>query len=103
MPPWVWQGGERLDAAEDALAKRAGLARGELLIDFPYKTAMLGLDLPIARRDGTVTRLTEHGWPGRMDLPKLAQDLVETARRLRVFVRRPVAIAAADVLAALRV
>ena len=102
VPPWVWQGGERLEAAEDALAKRAGLRRAELLIDFPYKTAMLGLDVAVARRDGTVARLTERGWPGRMDLPKMAEELVESARRLRVFVARPVAIAAGDVLAALR-
>jgi len=102
VPSWVWQGGERLEAAEDALARRAGLAPAELLIDFPYKTAMLGLDVAVARRDGTVARLTERGWPGRMDLPKMAEDLVESARRLRVFVRRPVAVAAADVVAALR-
>ena len=103
VPPWVWQGGERLEAAEDALAKRAGLARAELLIDFPYKTAMLGLDVAVARRDGTAARLTERGWPGRMDLPKMAEDLVESARRLRLFVRRPVTIAAADVVSALGV
>jgi HD superfamily phosphohydrolase len=102
VPSWVWKGGERLEAAEDALAKRAGLSRGELLIDFPYKTAMLGLDVAVARSDGTVARLTERGWPGRMDLPKMAEDLVESARRLRVFVRRPVSLAAADVVAALR-
>jgi hypothetical protein len=102
VPSWVWEGGERLEAVEDGLARRAGLGPAELLIDFPHKTAMLGLDLPIARRDGSVTRLTDGGWPGRMDLPRMAGDLVETARRLRVFVARPVAVAAADVLAALR-
>lgn len=102
IPSWVWEGGERLEAAEDGLARRAGLGPAELLIDFPHKTAMLGLDLPIARRDGSVTRLTDGGWPGRMDLPRMAGDLVETARRLRVFVGRPIAVAAADVLAALR-
>jgi HD superfamily phosphohydrolase len=100
-PAWVWEGGERLEAAEDGLARSAGLAPAELLIDFPHKTAMLGLDLPIERRDGTVARLTDRGWPGRMDLPRLAEDLAETARRLRVFVRRPVTLAAADVRAAL--
>jgi HD superfamily phosphohydrolase len=101
VPSWVWQGGDRLEAAENALAKSAALAPGELLLDFPYKTAMLGLDVAVARRDGTVARLTERGWPGRMNLPKLAEDLVESARRLRVFVRRPVTLAAADVAAAL--
>ncbi len=102
VPPWVREGGERLEAAEDALAKRAGLGRAELLVDFPHKTAMLGLDVAVARPDGTVARLTDRGWPGRMDLPRMAEDLVESARRLRVFVRRPVTLAARDVLAALR-
>jgi uncharacterized protein len=97
----VWQGGERLERAEDALAKRAGLAPGELLMDFPHKTAMLGLDLPVLRSDGSVERLTDAGWPGRMDLPNLAEDLVETARRLRVFVARPANVSAADLRAAL--
>jgi hypothetical protein len=103
VPAWVWHGGEQLRQAEDALGSGCGLAPGELLIDFPHKTAMLGLDLPIARRDGSVERLTDSGWPGRMDLPKMADDLVDTARRLRVFVARPVRVAAAglrDVLSA---
>ena len=101
VPAWVWEGGEQLRQAEDALARRCNLAPGELLIDFPHKTAMLGLDLPIARRDGSVERLTDSGWPGRMDLPRMADDLVETARRLRVFVARPAAITANDVYAVL--
>ena len=96
VPSWVWEGGERLERAEDALARRCGLAPGEVLIDFPHKTAMLGLDLPIARADGSVERLTDAGWPGVMDLPKMAEDLVETARRLRVFVARQVTVSAAD-------
>lgn len=99
---WVWDGGGQLRQAEDTLARRCNLAPGELLIDFPHKTAMLGLDLPIARRDGTVERLTDSGWPGRMDLPRMADDLVETARRLRVFVARPVTISAATLRAVLR-
>ncbi len=102
VPPWVWKGGERLDAAESALTRRAGLGPAELLIDFPHKTAMLGLDVAVARRDGSVARLTERGWPGRMDLPRMAEDLVESARRLRVFVRRPAKIEGEDVLSALR-
>jgi hypothetical protein len=101
VPDWVWRGGEKLERAEDAFAKRSGLAPGELLIDFPHKTAMLGLDLPVARSDGSVARLTDAGWPGRMDLPKMAEDLVETARRLRVFVARPVAVGRDDLIGVL--
>ena len=101
VAPWVWEGGHELRQAEDALARRSGLAPGELLIDFPHKTAMLGLDLPIARKDGSVERLTDAGWPGRMDLPRMAEDLVESARRLRVFVARPVTVEPAALLRAL--
>ena len=92
VPSWVWEGGEPLRRAEDALARSCGLAPGELLIDFPHKTAMLGLDLPIARRGGAVERLTDAGWPGVMDLPRMAEDLVESARRLRVFVAKPATV-----------
>jgi len=101
VPSWVWEGGEKLRRAEDALAKRCGLEPGELLIDFPHKTAMLGLDLPIARGGGAVELLTDRGWPGVMDLPRMAEDLVESARRLRMFVAKPVAVETAALLGAL--
>ena len=45
-------------AVEDALAAALGLAPGELLLDFPAKTQMLGLDIPVLRRGGEVRRLT---------------------------------------------
>ncbi len=101
VPAWVWTRGPELERAEDELAGRSGLAPGQLLIDFPHKTAMLGLDLPVVRRDGAAERLTGRGWPGRMDLPRMAEDLAETARRLRVFVAQPAAVAAADLRAVL--
>lgn len=92
LPPWLRDDAVRLARAEDALARAVGLGRGELLIDLPHKEAMLGLDLPIVRRDGSVERLTQKGWPGRMDLPPFAAGLAESACRLRVFVRRPVEV-----------
>jgi HD superfamily phosphohydrolase len=70
---------------EDALALELGLAPGALLLDFPVKTQMLGLDLPMVRRDGSVVQLTEHGWQGAIDLPRLSDELYRSARRLRVF------------------
>ena len=85
VPAFVWADARRLARAEDALAARLGLAPGALLVDYPHKPAMLGLDLPIVRQDGRVGRLGEGGWPGRMDLPRLGGDLAESARRLRVF------------------
>ena len=98
VPAWVWEDPRRLAEAEDALAGRLGLAPGDVLVDYPHKAEMLGLDLAIVRKDGAVDRLGRGGWPGRMDLPRLAGDLAEAARRLRVFVARPVTVRVADVL-----
>jgi HD superfamily phosphohydrolase len=95
VPPWLPGDPQRLATAEDALARAVGLGPCEVLIDLPHKQAMLGLDLPILRRDGTVDRLTQQGWPGRMDLPPFAASLAESACRLRVFTRRPVVVEAA--------
>ena len=92
FPPWVRDDRARLARAENALARRVGLGPAELLIDVPFKEAMLGLDLPILRRDGSVERLTQQGWPGRMDLPPIADTLAESACRVRVFTRRPAAV-----------
>ena len=91
-PAWLRGDPKRLAKAEDALAKLAGLGPAELLIDFPYKQSMLGLDIPIVLKSGEVQRLTQEGWPGRMDLPPFAGNLAESACRLRVFTRRPARI-----------
>jgi HD superfamily phosphohydrolase len=92
IPAWMRGDPARLARAEDALARAVGLGPCELLIDLPRKEAMLGVDLPILRRDGAVDRLTQQGWPGRMDLPPFAESLADSACRLRVFTRRPVSI-----------
>ncbi|HEY9515546.1 MAG TPA: HD domain-containing protein [Gemmatimonadaceae bacterium] len=87
---WIANDRERARAAEDALALELGLDSGELLLDFPTKPQMLGLDLPVLRRDGHVRRLTAEGWPGAINLPVLSHQLYRSARVLRVFVARPV-------------
>jgi HD superfamily phosphohydrolase len=92
LPDWLATDPARLARAEDALAAAVGLGPAELLIDVPHKTAMLGLDLPLVRRSGAIERLTQRGWPGRLDLPPLAQTLAESACRLRVFTKRPAAV-----------
>ncbi|MFI5257446.1 MAG: HD domain-containing protein [Gemmatimonadales bacterium] len=79
-------------AVEDQLAREVGLAPGELLLDYPTKTQMLGLDIPVLRRDGSVRRLTAAGWEGAMNLPKLSEELYGSARWLRVFACRRVGI-----------
>ena len=73
---------------ENRLAEELGMAHGELLLDYPAKTQMLGLDLPVRRRDGEVRRLTAAGWEGAINLPALSEQLYRSARWLRVFVAR---------------
>lgn len=85
---WVATDRERTRAAEDSLAKEAGLRPGELLLDFPIKTQMLGLDIPVKRRSGETEMLTGEGWPGTINLPSLSEALYTSARWLRVFVAR---------------
>ena len=85
-------------AAENALAIELGLQPGELLLDYPTKTQMLGLDIPVQRRDGSIRRLTAEGWEGAMNLPKLSEELYRSARWLRVFTKTRMQLDRAKVL-----
>ena len=87
---WIAVELDRARATEDALARRLGLAPGEVLLDFPEKPQMLGLDLPVRLRGGQVHRLTREGLRGSINLPVLSDELYRSARVLRVFVARPV-------------
>ncbi|HTK49825.1 MAG TPA: HD domain-containing protein [Gemmatimonadaceae bacterium] len=96
LPPdageWIADEHALVTAVEDRLARELGLGAGELLLDYPAKTQMLGLDIPVLRRDGSVRRLTAEGWEGAINLPTLSQELYRSARWLRVFACRPVSI-----------
>jgi HD superfamily phosphohydrolase len=85
MVEWIATDRKRVAEAEDSLAKEFGLARGELLLDYPVKPQMLGLDSPVLRRSGKVERLTGEGWIGTINLPSLSEELYKSARWLRVF------------------
>ena len=85
---WVATDRRRVADVEDQLAAEFGLARGELLVDYPLKTQMLGLDIPVLRRNGKVERLTGEGWIGTINLPSLSEELYRSARWLRVFTAR---------------
>jgi hypothetical protein len=89
---WVATDRERTREAEDALAKELGLKPGELLLDYPIKTQMLGLDIPVKRRSREIEMLTGEGWPGTINLPTLSEELYTSARWLRVFVARRIDI-----------
>ena len=82
---WIASDRKRVSEAENLLAKEFGLAPGDLLLDYPAKTQMLGLDIPVLRRSGKVERLTGEGWIGTINLPSLSEELYKSARWLRVF------------------
>ena len=86
VEPWVTEDPDLLERVEDALAREVGLGPGGLLLDFPARSSMLGVDLPLRTRGGAVERLTDAGRAGQLGLPRVADELYRSARRLRVFV-----------------
>jgi HD superfamily phosphohydrolase len=99
---WIATDRKRVAAAENSLAKEFGLGPGELLLDYPVKTQMLGLDIPVLRRSGKVERLTGEGWIGTINLPSLSEELYKSARWLRVFTAKRAKLDPKRVLAALQ-
>jgi HD superfamily phosphohydrolase len=89
VQPWVTGDPDLLEAVEDVIAEEAGLEAGGVLIDFPARTAMLGVNLPLRTRTGAIERLTDAGRAGQLGLPRIADELYRSARRLRVFVASP--------------
>jgi hypothetical protein len=92
VPPevrsWLWDDPGLCHLVEDHLATAAGLDPGQLLLDYPARSDMLAVDLPLRTRDGGVERLTGEGRAGHLGLPRIAGELYRSARRLRVFVAR---------------
>ncbi|HET9454749.1 MAG TPA: HD domain-containing protein [Gemmatimonadaceae bacterium] len=89
---WIAGDWRRVVETENRLARDLGLRDGELLLDYPAKTEMLGLSLPVLRRGGNVEQLTQAGFGGTINLPRLSEDLYRSARWLRVFAARPVTL-----------
>ncbi len=98
---WLAEDRARTRAAEDVLARAHGLRSGELLLDYPRKERMIGLDLPLLARDGTVRRITDSGLAGAINLPILSEQLYQSARWLRVFTVGRIEIPRVQVLAVL--
>lgn len=86
---WVVEDADLLARVEDQVAREVGLEPGELLIDFPARENMLSVDLRLRLRGGGVEHLTDAGLTGQLGLPRIADQLYQSARRLRVFVARP--------------
>lgn len=85
---WLWDDPSLLEQVEDTLADRMGLTPDEVLIDFPARPSMLAVDLPLRTREGGSERLTSEGREGQLGLPRVAEELYQSARRLRIFVAR---------------
>ena len=98
---WIATDRAKVAAMENELAREFKLGPGELLLDYPAKTQMLGLDIPVLRRNGDVERLTGEGWIGTINLPSLSEDLYRSARWLRVFTARRTTLEPRRVLDAL--
>jgi hypothetical protein len=74
-------------AVERRAGGEVGLQPGELLLDYPTKTQMLGLDLLVQRRTAKSAR-DRGGWEGAINLPKLSDELYHSARWLRIYTSR---------------
>jgi len=98
---WIVDDRDLAVRAERAIASKLGISPDDVLLDFPAKTQMLGLDLPVLSKDGSVHRVTQEGIPGAIDLPVLADSLYRSARYLRVFTRGRHAISRVDLMAVL--
>jgi len=97
-PDWSATDPDLLARVEDHLARAVGLTPGELFLDFPTKQHMLDVDLPLLWRDGALTRLAGADARAHLGLPRVADELIRSARRLRVFVRRPVRVPEREVV-----
>ena len=91
-PEWIADDRALVVKVEDAIARELGLLPGAVLLDFPAKTQMLGFDIAVLRRSGSVERITPDGWAGAINLPALADQLYASARWLRVFAASPDAV-----------
>ena len=86
---WLSSDPVALAQAEDRLARDLGVAPGGVLIDYPERSTMLSVDLPLLTRGGAIERLTDEGRAGQLGLPRVANELYRSARRLRIFTSEP--------------
>ena len=92
LPSWPADDPDLLERVEDQLAREVGLEPGQLFLDLPAKPDMLALQLPLVKRDGTVTQLAGTAAAAHLGLPRVAGELYRSARRLRVFVLQAVPV-----------
>lgn len=74
-----------LAAVEDHLAEELGRAQGEILLDFPHKAELVAARLPVHTRKDTIEPLNGETGSSLIEIQRIADDLHDSARRLRVF------------------
>ena len=89
---WIASNPDLVQLVEDRLAADMGLESGDLLLDFPTKPEMLDVNLRVRTRDGRVEQLSTENAVGRLGIRHITDELHTSARRLRVFVAKPVTI-----------
>ncbi len=95
---WIAGNPDLAERVEDQLAAELGRAPGEVLLDFPAKHAMLAVDLPLLTRSGDTEILGVEGGAGLLGIQRIAGELYQSARRLRIFVAEPVQLQPSTVL-----
>ncbi len=81
---WFYTRPELRAALERYLCEELELPAGSVFVDYPEKPRMMGLDLLLLQRDGSIVRLAESGHAGLIDLPRIADGLYHSARVFRV-------------------
>jgi HD superfamily phosphohydrolase len=95
---WLGADAETTRLLEERLARELDLPAGCVMADYPEKPRMMGLDLLLLRRDGSVQRLDGQGRAGLIDLPRVSDELYYTARVFRLFTAERRAVPAAALL-----
>ncbi len=86
---WIGDDPDLLERVEDAVARELGLEPASLLLDYPARPNMLGVDILLATREGKTEWLTGEGRAGQLGLPRIAGELYRSARHFRVFTAEP--------------
>jgi hypothetical protein len=82
---WLNEDAPLRQLVEARLEEDLGLEPGGVFLDYPEKPGMLGVDLLLLRRDGSVHRRAGGEGAPLLDLPRATEELYYTARAFRVF------------------
>ena len=96
---WIATKPDLLERVEDQLAEECGLAAGELLLDYPRKSRMVEVDMPLAHKNGDVEMLQGKRGEALLGIQLVAEELHTSARWLRVFASSHVDIAQNKIIA----